>query len=91
MLGRFNDAVFSGDLNTPFVIVAGKAEDVVRIYSYFQEATIASDQNVLSTWFDGSYMVLVFGRPGSSMLRLARNYLSDYLYRKPGKYHSDSD
>ena len=83
MLGRFNDAV--GDLDTPFVIVAGKRDDVVRIYTYFQELTLASDRNVLSTWFDGRYMVLVFGKPGSSMLRLARNYLSDYLYRKPDK------
>ena len=85
MLGRFSEAAFSGSLDDPFVIIAGRKEQVVPIYTYLEGLTIAYNGNVLNTWSDGSYMVLVFGKPGSSMLRLTRNYLSDYLYRKPDK------
>jgi len=85
MLGRFSDAALSGSLDDPFVIVAGRKEQVVPIYTYLEGLTLAHNGNVLNTWSDGSYMILVFGRPGSSMLRLTRNYLSDYLYRKPDR------
>jgi len=85
MLGRFSEAVLSGSLDDPFVIVAGRKEQVIPIYAYLEGLTLAHNGNVLNTWFDGSYMVLVFGKPGSSMLRLTRNYLSDYLYRKPDR------
>ena len=85
MLGRFSKAARSGSLDEPFVIVAGRREQVVPIYTYLEGLTLAHNSNVLNTWFDGSYMILVFGKPGSSMLRLTRNYLSDYLYRKPDR------
>jgi len=78
MLGRFSEAAFSGSLDDPFVIIAGRREQVVPIYTYLEGLTLAHNDNVLNTWFDGSYMILVFGKPGSSMLRLTRNYLSDF-------------
>ena len=85
MLGRFSEAAFSGSLDDPFVIVAGRKEQVIPIYTYLEGLTLAHNRNVLNTWSDGSYMVLVFAKPGSPMLRLTRNYLSDYLYRKPDR------
>jgi len=72
MLGRFSEAALAGSLDAP-------------IYTYLEGLMLTHNDNVLNTWFDGSYMILVFGKPGSSMLRLTRNYLSDYLYRKPDR------
>jgi hypothetical protein len=85
MLGRFSEAALSGSLDDPFVIVAGRKDHVTPIYTYLEGLMLTHNDNVLNTWFDGSYMILVFGKPGSSMLRLTRNYLSDYLYRKPDR------
>lgn len=80
----FPDLVARGDLEVPVVVVAGRRDDVARIYSYLEGLTLVEKSRTLATWFDGSFMVVIAGDSSLSrnFLIQLRRYLNDYLYRK---------